>query len=234
MNGLRDMLNEFYENIPEWLRQPLIDSINSAEIANEDHIVTPLSNLIINLERGLNTVAVNRYMTDPVTRHSVTRRFFFPHTLPGNLYPEDRDIYVPPPPPAGLDRLVLAPSPALPLDFRPRPQAGIISGADLPSQVPPPFVIPPSYLLPLSAEAEAFAADPDDDFFNELSPRASPLSMPVHHPVAPPRIDSFFQPGVAQAIAAMAYQVPDPLEAQAPRVAPRTLPNDLEEGEIYE
>lgn len=150
MNGLRDMLNEFYENIPEWLRQPLIDSINSAEIENEDHIITPLSNLIINLDRGLNTAAVNRYMTDPVTRHSVTRSFFFPHTLPGNLYPEDRDIYVPPP------------------------------------------------------------------------------------PLAPPRIDSFFQPGVAQAIAAMAHQVPDPLEAQAPRAVPRTLPNDLEEGEIQE
>lgn len=166
MNGLRDMLNEFYHNIPEWLLQPIISAINSAEEADEDHIITPLSQLIINLDRGLNTVAVNNYMTNPVTRGSVTRRFFFPHTLRGNLYPEDREIYAPPPPPAG-EGLVLAP-PAIP---------------------------------------------------------------------QPPRIDSFFQPGVEAAIAEMARQEPNPYQAQAPGVVPRnirTLPNDLEEGEIQE
>lgn len=208
MNGLRDMLNEFYENIPEWLRQPIISAINSAEEADEDHIITPLSQLIINLDRGRNTIAVNNYMTNPVTRGSVTRRFFFPHTLPGNLYPEDREIYAPPPPPAPL---VLAPAPAIRLmEF---------SGSDVVSA------------HQLRMQAEAYAADLDDDFDDFFG------EPPALHPPQPPRIDSFFQPGVAASMAAMAHQEPDPHQAQAPGVVPRnirTLPNDLEEGEIQE
>lgn len=213
MNGLRDMINEFYENIPEWLSQPIISAINSAEEAHEDHIITPLSQLIINLDRGQNTIAVNNYMTNPVTRGSVTRRFFFPHTLPGNLYPEDREIYAPPPPPPAP--LALAPEPAIRLmEF---------SGSDVVSA------------HQLRMQAEAYAADLDDDFddfFGE--PPSLPRSIPQ-----PPRIDSFFQPGVAASMAHqdMAHQEPDPHQAQAPGVVPRnirTLPNDLEEGEIQE
>lgn len=95
MNSLRDTLKEFYESIPEWFRQPLSDAVNSVEETNEDHVVAPLSTLITRLGSFFNThEAVNQYMTDPNTRKSVTRKFFFPHTLPHNLYPEDRDIYV--------------------------------------------------------------------------------------------------------------------------------------------
>jgi hypothetical protein len=200
------MLNEFYNNIPEWLRQPINNAINTAEQEDEEHIITPLNTLIGLLGSGFNSnEAVNRYMTDPVTRHSVTRRFFFPHTLPGNLYPEDLAIYTYPPPPAGMARLVLAPAPA--------------------------FVRPP----PIDLMAEAFAADPDDDFFDELSPLAMSVSnqaliVALNHP---PRIDSFFQPGVAEAIATISRQEPDPEQAQAPRVVQRILPNNLE-CEIYE
>jgi len=138
MNSLRDMLNEFYETIPDWLRDDINNAINLADNAREERVITPLSTLISLLGQGfMPTEAVNRYMTDPITRHSVTRPLFFRHTLYQNLYPEDREIYEP----RSLtnqptERLSLVPSPAIPL------------------------------------QSEAFAADPDDDFFDELSPRA--------------------------------------------------------------
>lgn len=193
MNTLRDTLNQFYENIPDWLRQPVNNAINAAEEEEEEHIIIPLTTLLFNLRIEFNSnEAVNRYMTDPATRRSVTRRFFFPHTLPGNLYPEDREIYTSPPPPAGIHRLALAPAQA------------------------------------------AIAAYPDDDFPRVAMPASNQaLIVALQHP-PPPRIDSFFQSGVAAAIAAMAQQEPDPEQAQAPRVVQRVLPNDLEEGEIYE
>ena len=224
MNALRDMLNEFYENIPEWLRQPVIDSINAADIAAEEHVITPLSQLIINLDRG-NTEAINLYMTNPVTRRSVTRRFFFPHTLPGNLYPED--VYVVPPPPT--DILALSRAPMVPM-VPPSNPALLLAMATVPQ---------PSLILPASTFEQLL---PSSDFVGgdgfEYRPSLAPaLRMnAVILSQGPPRIDSFFQPGVSQDIAAMAAQVPDPEQAQAPSVirrAPQTLQNDLID-EIYE
>jgi hypothetical protein len=81
MNALRDMLNEFYENIPECFRQPLINAINSAEENDENNIITPLSQLLVLLDRGLNHEAINLYINDPVTSRSSTRRFFLPYTI---------------------------------------------------------------------------------------------------------------------------------------------------------
>lgn len=183
MNALRDMLNEFYENIPRHFRQPVIDAINAAEENEEDHVLTPLSQLIVNLDRGQSNQAINAYMTNPVTRGSSTRRFFFPHTLRENLYPED--VYVPPPRPTA--RLDLQRSPALPL---------------FPEE---PALVPPPHNLVLAIAA------------------------------APPRIDSFFQPGVPQAIAEMIDHPEDPDQAQSPSIIRQSpLLRDLDDGEIYE
>lgn len=245
MNALRDMLNEFYYNISEWLRQPVIDAINAAEENEEDHVITPLSQLIVLLDRGQDNEAVNLYMTNPVTRHSATRRFFFPHTLPENLYPED--VHSPPPPPTAS--LTLARAPALPLfeDMVPPPNPLALSLAmtTVPMETVPPLW--QSFLLPASA---AYAAPSDDPFEQlRLLPSAAISSSDFRPSLAPalrmnamlardpPRIDSFFQPGVSHSIAAMASQVPDPEQAQVPSVirgAPRTLQNDLPEEDIYE
>jgi len=113
MNELRNTFKELYETIPEWFRQPLFDAVNSVEETNEDHVIAPLSTLITRLGNVFNThEAVNQYMTDPNTRNSVTRKFFFPHTLPHNLYPEDREIYTYPSL-GSLDVLELKPATAI-------------------------------------------------------------------------------------------------------------------------
>lgn len=151
MNSLRDMLNEFYETIPYWLRDDINNAINLADNAHEERVITPLSTLISLLGQGfMPTEAVNRYMTDPMTRHSVTRPLFFRHTLYQNLYQEDRRFYYLPNQPT--ERLSLAPSPAIPLEH---------------------------------FQSEAFVADPDDDFFDELSPHApsnQALIIALQHP----------------------------------------------------
>ena len=98
MNDLRDFINIFYtDGIPEQFRQRIINAVNAAEGANELHVVEPLSTLTNNLIAGTlgNSASVNIYMADPTTRHSRTRRFFFLHTLPENLSPEDHEIYAP-------------------------------------------------------------------------------------------------------------------------------------------
>lgn len=178
MNALRDMLNEFYYNIPEHFRQPLINAINAAEENEEDRVLTPLSQLIINLDRGQNNQAVNSYMTNPVTRGSATRPFFFPHTLRENLYPED--VYVAPPrPTAPLD---LQRSPSLPLFPEP-------------ALVPPPnplalamAMAPPPSLLPLGSAAAplaplslrplaALAAAEPDQALNAIRLRQAPQTL---------------------------------------------------------
>ena len=101
MNSLRDMLYEFYDEIVPHLREPLISAINAVEENKEELVITPLSSLITLLANRYDyNQAVNNYMKNPATRLSSTRKFFFPHTLPGNLFPEDRDIYTPPPSPA--------------------------------------------------------------------------------------------------------------------------------------
>lgn len=113
MNALSDTIKEFYDTIPEWFRQPVTNAVNSAQEANENHVVVPLVTLITRLGSVFNThEAVNQYMTDPMTRNSITRQFFFPHTLPGNLYPEDNEIYVYPSS-SYLDVLELNPAPAI-------------------------------------------------------------------------------------------------------------------------
>lgn len=141
MNSLRDMLNELYETIPDWLSDDINNAINSADNAHEERVITPLRTLISLLSQGfIPTEEVNRYMTDPTTRHSVTRPLFFRHTLYQNLYPEDREIYDPSLlPNHPTERLSFATVPIIPLEH---------------------------------FQSEAFASDPDDDFFDELSPRA--------------------------------------------------------------
>ena len=159
MDCLRDLLNAF-NNIAPHLLQPIISAIDAAEEGGEDHIITPLTTLIVLLDQGYNSNdAVNRYMTEPATRYSATRKFFYPHTLPGNLYPEDE--YICPPPPGPFPTLQ------------------------------------PSHIFPQG--------------------KASGARI-----LLPPRIDSFFNPEVSEAIAAMAYQVPHPDQAQAPSVIPRS------------
>ena len=150
MDCLRDLLNSF-NNIAPHLLHPIISAIDAAEEGGEDHIITPLTTLIVLLDQGYNSNdAVNRYMTEPATRYSATRKFFYPHTLPGNLYPEDECICPPPP----------GPFPAL---------------------------------------------------------------QSSHH-ILPPRIDSFFNSEVSEAIA---YQVPHPDQAQAPSVISRFTIKDI-------
>jgi len=119
MNALRNMLNEFYDNIPEHFRQPVLDAINAADENEEDHVVNLLHQLIVDLNRGQSNAAINTYMGNPATRGSATRRFFFPHTLSGLLHPED--AYVAPPRPSGS--LALERSPALSLVPPPNPIA---------------------------------------------------------------------------------------------------------------
>jgi len=113
MNALRNMLNEFYDNIPEHFRQPVHDAINAAEENEEDHIVSPLHQLIVDLNRGQSNAAINTYMENQSTRGSATRRFFFPHTLPGLLHSEDSHVYPPPP----ISALTLRPAMAIDTPF---------------------------------------------------------------------------------------------------------------------
>ena len=103
MNCLRDLLVAFNKISPH-LHQAITDAIDAAEVVDEESVITPLTTFIVLLDQGYDeNEAVNLYMTDPALRRSVTRKFFFPHTLPGNLYPEDE--YILPPPPKDFPRL---------------------------------------------------------------------------------------------------------------------------------
>jgi hypothetical protein len=75
MNDVRNMLNDF--NIPESLRQPIVNAINEAEESGEYYIITPLTTLLVLLDQGYDSnSAVNIYMSHPFTQRSTTRRFF--------------------------------------------------------------------------------------------------------------------------------------------------------------
>jgi hypothetical protein len=224
MNALRDMFNTFYDNIPEWFRQPVLDAINTAEENKEDHVITPLSQLIVLLDRGQNNHAINIYMSNPATRRSSTRQFFFPHTLPENLYPED--VYAIPPAPTDILSLSLSPALSPELQMIPPPNHFALSMAMAGS---PPSLIRSSSvpvdpfeqlrLLPSVAISSATFEDLGDNFLPSLAQalrmNANTLSQ------VPPRIDSFFQPDAAHAISAMASQVPNPEQAQAPSMIRR-------------
>ena len=107
-----DLLNVFYEDIRPDLADCVFSAIkaagNEGEFDDNPHIIASFSQLITLLATPQFDVsrAINIYMTDVNTRGSVTRPFFYHMTLPGNLYPEERQQY--PAPPAG--NLSLVPS----------------------------------------------------------------------------------------------------------------------------
>ena len=103
MENIRNLVNELYDNIGLHIRQPILDAINAADESDEDNVIIPLVTMVTLIGNNFDvSLAVNGYMTDPATRWSVTRRFFYDHTLSGNFYPEDRNNYVLPMPPGPI------------------------------------------------------------------------------------------------------------------------------------
>jgi hypothetical protein len=89
---LCDLLNEFYQDITHNLAGSVFSAIKAAQINEEfPHIFYPLNRLILNISNPQqdDSVSVNLYMSDPVTRGSSTRQFFYDMTLTQNFYPED-------------------------------------------------------------------------------------------------------------------------------------------------
>lgn len=101
---LKNMLNEFYGDIRPDLSESVLNAINASDNAEEfdgnPAIISSFSQLITSLAspRIPDAEAINNFMSDNLTRGSVSRPFFYHMTLPGLLYPEDNPIYPPAPP----------------------------------------------------------------------------------------------------------------------------------------
>lgn len=103
-SDLLNMIDEFSANI----RPDLVESLNNAVIASASagefgrnpSIISSFSQLItlLSSRRIPDAEAINLYMSDPNTRDSVSRPFFYHMTFRGFLYPEDNPIYPPAPP----------------------------------------------------------------------------------------------------------------------------------------
>lgn len=108
---LNNLLNEFYDNIRPVLSECVLNAIqashNEGEFEQNPQIIESFSQLITLLasDHVADTEAVNRFMTDGITRGSACRPFFYHMTIPGLLYPEDNPVY--PPIPNDLPTLVL-------------------------------------------------------------------------------------------------------------------------------
>ncbi len=125
-SDLVNLINEFSVSI----RPDLVESLHSAlravtdaeEFDRNPMLISSFSQLITLLasRRIPEAEAINLYMSDPNTRGSVSRPFFYHMTFPGLLYPEDNPVY--PPAPAALPALGeqashLPPRIELPADF---------------------------------------------------------------------------------------------------------------------
>jgi hypothetical protein len=151
---LKNMLNEFYNDIRADLAQSVLDAINAADNAGEfdenPAIITSFSQLITSLgsPRVAETESINNFMSDNVTRGSASRPFFYHMTLPGLLFPEDNPMY---PDVAAMPPLPqLAPAIAIPAPPQIQVPAGFF---DIPPRVPDEFeaqapgVVPRNILL---------------------------------------------------------------------------------------
>lgn len=119
---LKYMLNEFYNDIRPDLFQSVLDAINACDNAGEfdsnPPIIASFGYMITSLALAHipDTRAINSFMSDNVTRRSVSRPFFYHMTLPGSLFPEDNPLY--PTAPSALPPLI-PPQIQVPDDFDP-------------------------------------------------------------------------------------------------------------------